>query len=279
MQNGPRYLTDGDIHDVLLTSNLLAGQAVGQTGTGYTASDLGQIGQTGNGRLYRLVTVGGTSTVAPGSLLVQTSQGTNSTGLAISSSQPANTATGSGPTGTSALSKGSRSFNVTNGATAVTIDEFKGGYVEVIQTSGTSEGPISYLLSGNSAASAMGTITLELAEPLANAEVLVAGTDTVNLVKNPYANVVTSATAAIPVGVLVTQVPNTSANTYAAWVQVKGECLVQADATGTVINETFKQSTTTAGAIVVTAAATDNSLGVAKTTTTSAPASVNLDIV
>lgn len=258
MQQGPVYLTDLDINTAYVYTNLTAGAGGGssnstnQTASGITVdfTHLGQEGQTSDGRRYRLCTIGGTSTVAPGTLLVAPSAPSNSTGLAIPSSQPANTAFGNAENNSvSALSKGSLSFNVTNGATAVTTDQFAGGYVEVLQTSGTNEGPISYKLAGNTAAAASGTITLYLAEPLNQPQKLVAGTDTVNLVVSPYAAVVSSSTVGNPVGVLTVQAPNSSSVTYAAWLQTKGHCLLNLDATtgGVSLGGELWQSTTTAG--------------------------------
>ncbi len=278
MQNGPRYLTETDINTIQLYTSLTAGNSVGGWAPGFNADprELGYKGITANNREFRWCLIGGTSTLAPGTLLVAPAQATNATGLAIPTSQPSNTALGSGATPNSALSKGSFAFNVTNGATAVTQDEFAGGYVEVLQTSGTNEGPVSYQLRGNSAAAASGAITLYLAEPLAQPEVLVAGTDTVNLRKNTYSNIVTSATAGQPVGVLTVQVPNSSSQQYYAWVQVKGHCVVNADASGVTAFEAVKQSVTTAGDVTVVAAVTDKVVGQALDTVTSGTASVDL---
>lgn len=280
MQNGPRFLTETDINTIQLYTGLTPGGSAGAWTPGNSPDlrELGYPGVTANGRRYRYCLIGGTSTIAPGSLLVAASQASNSTGLAIPSTQPSTTATGSGASGASALAAGSLSFNVTNGSTAVTADEFAGGFVDILQTSGSNNGPISLQLKGNSAAAASGTITLYLAEPLPVASALVAGTDTVNLRKNPYANVVTSTTAGRPIGVLPVQVPNSSSAQYLAWVQVGGDCDVTADATGTTAFQACKQSTTTAGNVVVTAAATDLPVGQALNTITSGAAQVVLNL-
>ncbi len=280
MQNGPRYLTENDINTVQAYSSLTPGGSDGAWTPGSTTdlSQLGYLGQTSDGRFYRWCLIGGTSTLAPGQLLVAATQASNSTGLAIPSTQPSNTAffNGTASGSDSALSKGSFSFNVTNGSTAVTADEFAGGYVMVNQTSGTNEGPVKYKLAGNTAAAASGTITLKLAEPLDQPEKLVAGTDTVDLYKNPYANAAPSATLGRAVGVLTVQVPNTSSQAYLAWLQVRGDAVVNGTATAF---ETIKQSTSTAGDIVVGAAATDQLLGYALDTVASAgPVHVVLNI-
>ena len=279
MQNGPRYLTELDINQAYPLTNLAAGAGVGQTGTGLSIDQLGQVGQTGDGRFYRLVSVGGTSTVKAGTLLVSPAASSNYAGLAIPSSQPSNTATGSGSSSNSALSKGSFSFNVTNGSgAAITADQFAGGYVEVLQTSGTNEGPVAYRLAGNTAAATSATCTLFLSEPLDQPEALVAGTDTVNLVESPFSGVLASSTLGRPVGVVTVQVPNTASQAYCAWVQTAGHCLVNADATGVTVGEAVAQSTTTAGDVTV-AGATSNQIGVALDTKTSAVASVHLTML
>lgn len=259
MQNGPRFLTDFDINQAYVYTNLLPGGGGGssnstnQTASGLTIdfTNLGQIGQTADGRLYRLCTIGGTSTVAAGSLVLAQARSTNFAGLAIPSTQPSNTATGNGASGSSALAKGSLSFNITNGGSAaITADQFAGGFVEVLQTSGTSEGPVSYKLVGNTADASSGhngTVTLYLAEPLDQPEALVAGTDTVNLVPCPYAAVTTSSTLGLPAGILTVQAPNTSSVTYAAWVQTHGNALGNEDSTASVAFNPLGQSTTTAG--------------------------------
>lgn len=270
MQNGPRFLTDADINTVVAYSALTPGAADGGWTPGATVdlSQLGQVGQTGDGRFYRYVLVGGTSTVAPGQLLVAAAAPSNSTGLALPSTQPTNTALGNTSTGVSALEKGSREFNVTNGSTAVTADQFAGGYVDVLQTSGSNEGPVSYKVAGNTAAAASGTITVKLAEPLAQPETLVAGTDTVNLRVNPFANVAPSSTAGRPVGVLTVQVPNSASQQYLAWVQTQGQCDVQCSST-VAIGNGVKQSTATAGSVTVGTVSTDFIIGQALSAVTS----------
>ena len=280
MQSGPRFLTEFDINQAHQLVTLTPGSANGQTGgTGFTISQLGQVGQTGTGDYYRLVGIGGTSTVAPGQLLVAPAISSDWEGLAIPSSQPANTAFGNASNNVnSALSSGSYSFNVTNGTTAVTAGQFTGGYVLVNQTSGTDNGPIAFLLAGNSVAAANGTITLTLVDPLNVASELVAGTDTVTLVQNPWNNCVASSTLGVPVGVLSVQAPNTSSETYCAWVKTRGIAAVTADATGVTVGEAVTQSTTIAGDVTV-AGATSNQVGVAVETKTSGVTLVELTLV
>lgn len=257
MQNGPRYLTDTDINTIQLYTPLTAGGvATSPWSPGYNADprELGYEGVTANGRTYRFCLIGGTSTVTPGTLLVAPAAPSNSTGLAIAAltAQPQSTATGDTATGTAALSTGSLAFAITNGSTSVTQDQFAGGYVDVLQTSGTNPGPTTYQLRGNSAGGNGATVTLYLAEPLQQlAGALTPGTDTVNLRVNTYANVVSSSTLAQPVGIVPVQVPNSASAQYYAWIQTKGQASAVAQGSITAFNS-ISQSTTTAGSVAVT---------------------------
>lgn len=278
-QTGPRFLTEFDLNQAHQLVTLEPGQANGQTGgTGFTISQLGQVGQSGDGSFYRLVGVGGTSVVAPGQLLVAPAISSAFEGLAISTSQPANTAFGNASNDVnSALAANSVAFNVVNGSTAVTAGQFTGGYAIVNQTSGSDNGPIAFLLNGNSVGAADGTITLYLSDPLNVASALVAGTDTVTLIESPFNGCVASATAGVPVGVLGVQAPNSASATYCAWVKTRGLAAVKADATGVTIGDKVSQSVTTAGDVTV-GTATSADIGVAAQTGTSAVVLVDLNI-
>lgn len=280
MQSGPRFLTEFDLNQAHQLVTLDPGTANGQTGgTGFTISQLGQVGQTGNGDFYRLVGVGGTSTVAPGQLLVAPAISSDYENLAIPTSQPANTAFGNATNDVnSALSTNSVAINVTNGsAAAVTAGQFTGGYALINQTSGTDNGPVVVLLSGNAAADTSANFTIYFQDPLGIASNLVPGTDTVTLIANPYKDCEASATLGVPVGVLSVQAPNTASATYCAWVKTKGYAAVTADATGVTVGEGVAQSTTTAGDVTV-AAATSAPIGVAVETKTSGVTIVDLNL-
>lgn len=223
----------------------------------------GAEGVTADGRRYKYVGFGGTSTINSGILLVAPAAGTNSTGLVIPAltSQPS----------TTALQSGSFSFTVTNGATAVTQDQYQ--FVEVINTAGTFQ----YRLKGHTAAAGAGAIILSLGEPLVNPAALVPGTDTVNLIYSPYNACAPSLTQRVPVGVTVTQVPNTSSVTNYGWVQVGGKSFV--NATSATIGQAVKQDTSgTAGFVAVTSAATDYQIGAARASAASSTASVHLSL-
>lgn len=240
METGIRTLTETDLNTLTTTKQ----------------TQFGAEGVTEDGRHFRYVSFGGTSTVAPGLLLVAPAVTTGYQGLAIT----ATTVAGAGQT-TATLSAGSTKLVLTNGATAITQDQFAEGYIEVLQTSGSNNGPIVYRIKGNDAAAGSGSpafaVYLVADEPLRNATVLVAGTDTVNLAVSPFNGVVASATAATPIGVTVSQVVNTASVTNYGWVQRTGLALLTNDAAGNLtVGEGVAQSVTTAGNIVAVGATT-----------------------
>lgn len=243
MQDGPRFLTEGDLNTLTTTKQ----------------TQYGAVGMTEDGRMYRYVSFGGTSTINPGLLVVSAAAAANSTGLAISA---ANT--------TTQLSVGSTSLIVTNGATAVTQDEF--AFVDVLWTGGT----MRLKLRGNTAAAASGAITLLLKEPLQNSTALVPATDTVNLVQSPYAGVITTTTVSQPIGLTTMPVPNTASVTNYGWVQTLGNAF--ATVTTTTKGQAVKQGTGTAGYVTVTSAATDYQIGAARESVASGTAEIYLNI-
>lgn len=273
MQNGPRYLTDTDIQ--ILTLLNPSNQPANQPSALHTA--YGSIGQTEDGRLFRYVKFAGTSTIEPGLLLVAPAAPANSTGLAIaaSSAQPNNTAIGSGPTGGNALAAGSTSFVVTNGSTAVTLDQFS--FVEILVGGG---GTYCLKLRGNTAAGNGGTITLYLDSdnPLPpNMTTLIPGTDTVNLRLSNWNQPVTSATKAAPVGLTIVSVPQTSTASYAGWVQVTGRAFAQVTS-ATLGDPATQDIATNAGFLANNAASTTVNVGAFVTSAASSTATVNLGI-
>jgi hypothetical protein len=257
MESGVRQLTATDLN-VLTTTKQEA---------------YGTIGATSDGRMFRYVGFGGTSTIAPGLLTVSAVLVANYQSLAI-------TAVGTSGQVAANLLAGSFTLIVTNGATAVTQDQFAEGYLEVKQTSGTAQGPVLYKVRGNSAAAASGAITVILdgREPLRNTQTLVAGTDTVNLVANPFSAVAASTTLNAAAGFTIIQVPNSATVTNYGWVQCVGPALVTNDAGGTLaVGTAFAQSVTTAGTVVA-AGATSADLGqtrIAISASTVAEAKVN----
>jgi hypothetical protein len=250
METGYRVLTSSDVNtfDTVKTDQY------------------GTLGVTEDGRQFRYVKFGGTSSINPGLLMVGPAAPANSTGLAITSTALGNT--------TANLQVGSRQLVVTNGVTSVTQDQFQ--YVEIM-VGGTL--PLySLKLAGNTAAGNGGYITLQLADPLPQGITqLVPGTDTVNLVLSKYNGVAASTTGNAPVGVTVNVVPNSASVTNYGWVQSAGHAIVKAT-TATIGLGIAQDQAGTAGYVIISAATT-GSIGFAKASAASGNASVELNIV
>lgn len=126
-----------------------------------------------------------------------------------------------------AVAVGARAFNITTGATAVTKDQFKDGYVIIEDDAG--EGHL-YGISGNDAigTTANGEIRLKAGEGI---QVALTTSTTVGLLLNPYSGVIIhpSPPTALVVGVTPTDI---AASVY-GWLQTKGPAAVLID--GTVI--------------------------------------------
>lgn len=251
MESGYRQLTATDLN----------------TFTTSKQEQLGAVGNTEDGRQFRYVTFGGTTTINPGLLLVGPAAPSNSTALTI-------TAVGTGSQVSGNLVAGSQTLVLTNGSTAVTQDQFQ--FIEIM-VGGTL--PIySLRLRGNTAAAATtGFITVSLADPLPqNITTLVPGTDTANLVLSKFNGPTASTTGNAPVGVTVCVIPNTSTVTNYGWVQSKGHCMVKATS-GTIGLGVAQDQSGTAGYVINTAATTGN-IGWFKASSSSGNASVELNI-
>lgn len=283
MQTGPRFLTNFDINQTYDISNLQPGEAFGQTGggSGYTINDLGQIGQTADGRQFKLVSVYVDAALNPGVVLTAPEANSAFYGLAIgaASVQTQNTAFGNPDSvGVSALSKGSTSFVIVNGATAVTANQFKGGFVEVNQVS---TGVSAFRLAGNSAADADGNITLLLNEPLWQTTALIPGTDTVNLFPATDVNLGAPATSGIVVGLLPivanAYTANTYNNGYGVWVLTRGHGVATVSGAVTA-GDALTLSSATAGNLEVAAAGDPIYAIAAETTTAAGSCSVEVQV-
>jgi hypothetical protein len=265
MQDGVRILTSQDLNVNSTTKQ----------------EQTGAIGQTDDGRLYRYVGFGyvsGTTTFNPGLFMVGPTAPSNSTGLAI-------TASGTGGQVAANLAANSTTLVVTNGSTAVWVDEFAGGWLQIIVSAG---GTYNLRIKGNSiAAASTGYITLTLKEPIpANATTLIPGTDTVNLRLSPYSYVIPSLTEGKVYG--VTQTPSTAATAALSstsspgsygWIQVEGPAFVGATS-GTLGYPVGQDTSGTAGfAINKASGTTTEELGTFITAEASSTAYVNLHIV
>jgi hypothetical protein len=251
MESGIRLLTSTDLNTVTTSKT----------------ETYGAVGLVPDGRRFRYAGFGGTATINAGLLVVAAAKTANSNALAV-------TAVGTGGQVTANLALGSKTLVVTNGATAVTQDQFADGYLEVLWSGGV----FAVRIDGNTAAANAGYITLQLAPGgLQNTTALVAGTDTVNLTASPYAAVVPSLTQSAPVGVTIVQAPNTASVTNYGWVQTNGHAIVSA--TSAVKGQGITQDQAgTAGYLKTTSAATDASVGIAKESSANSAASVELDL-
>lgn len=224
MQDGIRTLTEIDLQSTSATQT----------------TQLGAFGGTEDGRFFRFALNGGTA-VAAGKLVVAAPVTANSTALVI----PAQAATN--------LVVNSRQLIVTNGATAVTQDQFAEGFIEVLGTGGG----YTVRIANHTAAANGGAITLTLGDPLPVA--VVAGTNTVNITASPYSGVVASTTASLPVGVVRTALPAG----YYGWLQTSGHALVAA--TGAVVKGAgIAQDQATTAGNVATGSGVLYQVGVAK---------------
>lgn len=243
MEQGVRQLTGTDLNTVTSTKQ----------------DTLGALGSTGDGRLFRYVGFGYTSTYTsylPGWLMIAQPAPANSTGLAI-------TAAGTGGQVTANLQAGSQVLVITNSSTAVWQDEFQ--YLQIMVGGSGATGAYNLKLRGNtSAAASTGYITCYLQDPLPpNMVTLIAGTDTASLRVNPWDWVVPSATEGKAIG--VTQCPtatlptaaksssNASTNSY-GWVQTQGYASVYA--TSGTLGYPVGQDTTNLGAVINKASGT-----------------------
>lgn len=259
MQDGIRTLTETDL----------------QTLTTSKQTQYGAIGVTEDGRRYRYVSFGGTSTIAPGLIVTAAALTANYQALAITATTV--TAAGQVAANYAGSQTGFGQLVLTNGSTAITADQFAEGYLDIIVGGASADtGHYTYRIKGNTAAAAStGYITVFLAENFRHTTALVPGTDTANLRTSDYSTVNTSTTAAQPIGLTIMPVPNTATVTNYGWVQVGGDCVVLNDAGGTItVGGGFGQSVTTAGNVKASTASIAPIIGYTKiaiSASTSAP--------
>jgi hypothetical protein len=213
-------------------------------------------------RAYVYAALPASTATNAGILLVAAAAPANSTGLAIPTSNT-----------TAQLSLGSQQIIITNGATSVTQDQFKGGMLEVLGTNGIGQ---SYRIVGNSAAGNAGAITVQLLDGLRNTTALANGTNTVNLRVSPYSLPVASTTKSLPVGVTTMPIPSNAAVQY-AWLQVGGQAFINATS-GTKGGNATQDIATNAGNAADSAASTTADIGVFIEAAASSVASVMLSI-
>jgi hypothetical protein len=221
MESGVRNLTSSDLSDVTTTK----------------LEVYGTIGMTNDGRRFRYVQFGGA--VVVGNLVVAAPLVANHQNIAVQAAAP----------------QGSFSVQVTLGATAATQDQYAGGFL-VIGVDGSGV-PYTRKIKGNTlgASGAVITVTLAGSEPLLAA---LTTTNVVSLSPSPYNGVIASSTASAPVGVAL----QSAASGSYGYVQTFGPCGVVNDAAGALTAlGPLKQSTTVAGSVAASSAATDIQIG------------------
>lgn len=197
---------------------------------------LGDVKEWADGRKFRMMKYGGTVTVTDALVAVPNVQAVAATYVGADSS----TAPVSGEGG----SIGDETVRLTDDVTGVTKDEYQGGTMHVI--AGTGLG-YSYKIKSHAATGSAGTgFLVKLWDPI---QVALDNTSVLQLVASKY-NAVVVHTAADPntqhpVGIAVK--PG-SANDY-AWVQVKGDVVVQADTGGVAAGQPVTLGEATNGSV------------------------------
>ncbi len=226
--------------------------------TSNDASLATQVGQRFNTADYRevvLVQNGATALVAGNLIQAPASIGANHTGLAVV---------------TTNWPIGATSIQVTAGGTAITANQYQGGFAVI--SAGTGLGQ-TLRIASNSSATSSGTCTIVLEDPLSVA--LTTSTSKVSLTLNPYGSqfgtalgtsgVIISPTTATgtTVGVTIYPIPATTTSVLSyGFIQTRGLVACLNDAT-TAIGLDLMPSTNTAGAVMTYVVATRNRVGTA----------------
>lgn len=205
------------------------------------ANDLGACMTTGDGRVYRYVSVGTTALVAGKMYQAPAQDTTNFQALGVS------------------VAAGTLTTTVTTGSSVtLTANQLAGGLLSVRSGSGVG---FSYQIKSHPAVTA-GTVTFTLADPI---QIALATTSVIDVTPHPYGNVLLqpATLTSVPVGAAV---QNGTATGY-AWVQTRGLANVLSDGAITV-GRPVTPSTSVAGALMAQATGTQPIVGYAAITTT-----------
>ena len=196
---------------------------------------IGSLGVTSDRRVFRYAQNAGTQ-IAAGKLVVAPDITTNHEDIAVNT-----------------FSIGDRTLSLTLGATAITGNEYEGGFVMIIDDTG--EGHYHKIKSAP-ATSASGTATITLYDPI---EVAASADTTVTLYRNKFRDVVISdgTQADLPVGVTPVVIP---ADEY-FWAQTKGACTILVDTNDTIAGQPITIGATDNGAVETHNAATEVVVG------------------
>lgn len=201
----------------------IAGQDLATTSTSAN-TNLGALATTGDGRYYRYASLGAVAAV-PGKLYQAAAEITNHQNLA--------------PTANGAI--GDKTITVTLGATAVTANQYAGGFVMVTASTGAG---YMYEIASHPAALLSATLQLTLVDPLLTTTT--SASTKIDLIPSPYSATVVNPTTATsaPIGVAVFPV----AIGGFGWLQVSGPTVLLADGT-VVVGTNLTASNATAGAV------------------------------
>lgn len=209
-----------------------------QSATVPGAQQVGQLGVSPEGKMFRYALAGGSSLVV-GNLLQSSATDSQFIAMAI----PATQAIATGGT--------VQTVQVTNGTTSVTVNQFDGGSV-VVDT--TPDGGSEYTILGhdNKTITSGGTLNLTLDHALQTAWTTATK---VTMKRSPWSGVIqfpASTPTGIPVGVAVYAITNAQYG----WVQTHGACAVLSDGQTFAVGSEVATPSATAGSVTVYAAGT-----------------------
>lgn len=188
MQIGTRQLVSQDLREISSSQQ----------------EQIGAVGVTEDGRVYRYAKAGATGLVA-GNIQINADLVANHTNRPVAAS----------------VAAGSNKVTITLGATGATANQYADGYLTVNDATG--EG-ITYAIEGNDAADSAGTLTVYLKEPVV---VALTTSSEVTCKLNNWSGVVISIADQADMCVGVPNVVVTA--NYFGWLQTRGECAVLAD--------------------------------------------------
>lgn len=153
-----------------------------------------------------------------------------------------------------AAAVGATSIAVTLGATATTLNQYADGYIHINDDTAdaNSQGKLLRIKS-NAAADASATATMVTYDPI---DVILPTTAKADLIKNPYVDVVKTATT--PVNTVLGVTPIEIADNRYFWIQTGGPASVLCVDAAPTIGEPVTRNTATAGSVQATAAGADD---------------------
>ncbi len=232
-------------------------------------ADLGALMTTGDGRFFRYVQAGASALVAA-NLLQGPAQVANNIQLTPTAAGATVVANTGSPASVSVGTNVYPTLTVTLGGTAVTANQYAGGWAVVSLDNGSGGllGQQAQIISHPAQSSGSGAVTLTLGDQLFNK---ITASAKIDLVLNPSAGVIQCpATGSLTGGLAgVAIIPTTAA--YYGWIQVAGAGTLTNDAEGTItVGTSVGPSDATAGAVEISdlVASGFPAIGIALTTGT-----------